>query len=829
MLFVFLVLLPGILHCTLIQYKSGTIISQEGVISAGSTNMHLIVQIPQIVNATDYAYPRPCNYGFYLQTDLIRRNMTTQNTPGDPRMKQMSTFNRTVEKFNQICKRFAQIKRLNSHLKRAYEEKIFNGYRAIELLTNQDNRRQKRSLFSALRYAFNVGSYDTQQKLRNTVNDLDRAIITTNGELIGLKFVISHQAEKIKHLQESATQVTQVLRTISNYDNVLAEAINANSMLQYYKDNMLFDLISAGLITNEILQEYSNVVKDQMHAINLLNRRFLPPTLITPQDLRVILSKMVQSLENTYPFIRLTYDNIYTYYSINNVHSFVKDNNYYIEIPVLLKMYDQEFTLYNLQNVHIPMPNQPDYLMTLKHSPMIAVNKDSGTYVTLNKDWRSELDCVGYQDIYCKNIITEQYQNGGRNCELSIVQNKTNHIMENCKIAMIEQQNVLPKVHIIKENKVLLENPQNSKVYKKCLGGSQKEFVSSKQLIEVTVPCFCSLYSEKFITTVVTSDSCVSTPDIKLYNPMDNIIFLRMLLNDTLSDTHNISMDAIPRLNLPDLIEDFDIQDDNSLLNLKDVLAANKQNFYNLASNRITRTEETVKHYSLFRLCAMLSPILAIIVLGLILFVCIRNKKLGQLISLLSLSKTTNAAPLSDDSDLSGFYDIFASICTLVLLLLWLTYLILRYYKFFQRIKRTATLPFTECVTATKPPSWKIVIYISNFNNYCYLYIDSVLHYPESVVTSSPTTQLSLTYHANICNSYVTLNNQDLTLLTKYESFVLPVAVSVPMLLKHTVKSILSTDYKVESMIGSGSHFKVLPIGTITPNPLPAPQTESIQ
>ena len=85
MLFVFLVLLPGILHCTLIQYKSGTIISQEGVISAGSTNMHLIVQIPQIVNATDC----PCNYGFYLQTDLIRRNMTTQNTPGDPRMTQV--------------------------------------------------------------------------------------------------------------------------------------------------------------------------------------------------------------------------------------------------------------------------------------------------------------------------------------------------------------------------------------------------------------------------------------------------------------------------------------------------------------------------------------------------------------------------------------------------------------------------------------------------------------------------------------------------------------------------------------------------------------------
>ena len=75
--------------------------------------------------------------------------------------------------------------------------------------------------------------------------------------------------------------------------------INANSILQYYQDNMLFDLITAGLLTNELLREYSHIVTDQMRAINLLYRHFLPPTLLAPQDLQVILSKMVQSLENT--------------------------------------------------------------------------------------------------------------------------------------------------------------------------------------------------------------------------------------------------------------------------------------------------------------------------------------------------------------------------------------------------------------------------------------------------------------------------------------------------------------------------------------------------
>ena len=126
-----------------------------------------------------------------------------------------------------MCKRFAQLKRLNIRLKRAYKQRIFNGYRAITLLTNKDNRIQTRSIFSALRHAFNIANWDKQTRLRDTVSNIENAVITTSGELLGLKFVISHQAQadNIKHLHESANQLSQVLRTISEYDNVLAHTI----------------------------------------------------------------------------------------------------------------------------------------------------------------------------------------------------------------------------------------------------------------------------------------------------------------------------------------------------------------------------------------------------------------------------------------------------------------------------------------------------------------------------------------------------------------------------------------------------------------------------
>ena len=44
--------------------------------------MHLIVQVPQVTNQSDYSYSRPCHYGFLLQTDMLRRNITSGKRPG---------------------------------------------------------------------------------------------------------------------------------------------------------------------------------------------------------------------------------------------------------------------------------------------------------------------------------------------------------------------------------------------------------------------------------------------------------------------------------------------------------------------------------------------------------------------------------------------------------------------------------------------------------------------------------------------------------------------------------------------------------------------------
>ena len=110
---------------------------------------------------------------------------------------------------------------------------------------------------------------------------------------------------------------------------------------------------------------------------------------------------------------------------------------------------------------------------------------------------------------------------------------------------------------------------------------------------------------------------------------------------------------------------------------------------------------------------------------------------------------------------------------------------------------------------------WYIVLYLKNFNTYFYLYIAEVMKYPEKILTPTRETELNLVFHSSWCNSYVTWNNNDITLIFKEDCFILPNAIHVPAILRHTLRTILSPVNHVELLIGSGSHFRVLNISSM--------------
>ena len=83
-------------------------------------------------------------------------------------------------------------------------------------------------------------------------------------------------------------------------------------------------------------------------------------------------------------------------------------------------MYDQDFRLYNIQTNHLPLQNFKNKWMVAKHKPYIAVNIDTGPYMTLNDNWYEALECQGQHNVYCKSASTQRFFIIHCTCELAM-------------------------------------------------------------------------------------------------------------------------------------------------------------------------------------------------------------------------------------------------------------------------------------------------------------------------------------------------------------------------------------------------------------------------
>ena len=134
-------------NSTLVQYTTETIIKQDKVINACSNTMNLIIHIPQLKNQMDYFCFGPCQYVNYIQVYLFNAGIESN----------VSTI---FTQFTKVCKVFTKLKKINNRfkIKMSYDEQIDKSLEAISLLIHAS--KDKRSIFSALRHAFNIGSYN---------------------------------------------------------------------------------------------------------------------------------------------------------------------------------------------------------------------------------------------------------------------------------------------------------------------------------------------------------------------------------------------------------------------------------------------------------------------------------------------------------------------------------------------------------------------------------------------------------------------------------------------------------------------------------------------
>ena len=82
----------------------------------------------------------------------------------------------------------------------------------------------------------------------------------------------------------------------------MVDILTTQDSVTHYRDRMYFDLFSAGILANELAQEYTSVIKEKLSAFALLQRKYISPSLVSPTDLQLILNKLVTQVAEKHQF-----------------------------------------------------------------------------------------------------------------------------------------------------------------------------------------------------------------------------------------------------------------------------------------------------------------------------------------------------------------------------------------------------------------------------------------------------------------------------------------------------------------------------------------------
>lgn len=324
-----------------------------------------------------------------------------------------------TNKFNFHCQN--QLAYINTKLKA-----IKNDFTIIshQLVVRREKRGLINGIGDGLKFLFGVPDSEDAQFYTDSINSL-----------------INNQKQTATLMQQ---QVRIISSTITNFNNSL-QTLNQNTKILNENIKKFDDFMSQTatveeklLIENDINQhvttliemtdEIQNIVSKYIDGITLISKGIISYNLLSPQDLYLELRNI--NSKYTLP-LELEFSNIYTYYNIMEIQSFIKNNLLVvaIQIPLVnLLTYD----LYQVHPLFSPHKNDSRLFSYIEPSkPYLLVSHTRTVYSSLN----NIEECNQYlpNEWLCKEVSISK-RTDTPNCEIELFLKSTTQIPKSCKI-----------------------------------------------------------------------------------------------------------------------------------------------------------------------------------------------------------------------------------------------------------------------------------------------------------------------------------------------------------------------------------------------------------
>ena len=141
-----------------------------------------------------------------------------------------------------------------------------------------------------------------------------------------------------------------------------------------------------------------------MTSIRILEKGYLPISLITPLKLKEILNEVKMAIRRTKPGYDLVIDRLHLYYDMKLVTFGIdKQKNLILQFPVFIQPYtEQLLILYQIETVPVPVIDQNteahSYTLQQIDEQYIALNSE--TYITIRQQELRTCKRISYE-FYC--------------------------------------------------------------------------------------------------------------------------------------------------------------------------------------------------------------------------------------------------------------------------------------------------------------------------------------------------------------------------------------------------------------------------------------------
>jgi len=338
--------------------------------------------------------------------------------PYDELLNELSNLvNQTLESTARVIlfhhgnsKRYAQIlstnKLFRNELANLEKTRLFLKSKISEIKSiHSETSRGKRSLIpivgKALSFLFGTLSESDVSSIINNINSLARNQQNIVHVLHESLSVIQVSQKRISENRKTINKVIQGLTIMANQSEIITQEVkDLHRFMDIYTkiDRMIGEARDLVRISGDYLQHIEL-------QLNMLALGHLSPSLISPKDLRGLLTEIESKLPRTFRLPANPNTNLWLLYRTLTCATVLHNDSIVVVLSIPLLDNERRFELYKVHNLAVPIMNETnieDWKLTAKYrleASHLAINMRRTQYALLTEN--EVKDCVANQ-LYCR-------------------------------------------------------------------------------------------------------------------------------------------------------------------------------------------------------------------------------------------------------------------------------------------------------------------------------------------------------------------------------------------------------------------------------------------